>query len=159
VRSTPEQLDRGDRLPEITLAAAGDGGEFVLRPRNRQALVVLTLHGGECGECARALSDLMASAAEMREWDGHVIAVVAGERVPAGIRAAQRDGCVVVSDAGRALTTRGIPTPAVLIADQWGELALVHDAGESHDFPTPDEIVEWLRFLAIQCPECQGEAL
>jgi hypothetical protein len=47
----------------------------------------------------------------------------------------------------------------VLIADQWGELRYVSPDGGGHPFPTPEEVTGWLRFLATQCPECEGEAL
>ena len=62
-------------------------------------------------------------------------------------------------EALRTLAAAGIPAPAVLIADQWGELFVVEPAGDDHGFIEPDEVVSWLRYLAIQCPECQGEAL
>jgi hypothetical protein len=45
---------------------------------------------------------------------------------------------------------------ALVIADEWGEVYSVADAGTGHRFPTPPEIIEWVRFLAIQCPECEG---
>jgi hypothetical protein len=44
----------------------------------------------------------------------------------------------------------------VVIADEWGEVYFGADAGAGHEFPTPVEIAEWVRFLAIQCPECEG---
>src|SRR5690606_28775006 len=33
------------------------------------------------------------------------------------------------------------------------------EAGDDHRFLPPEELVEWARYLAVQCPECQGEAL
>ena len=48
----------------------------------------------------------------------------------------------------------------MIIADQWGEVFLVEAGGAGvHGLPAAEEVVEWLRFVAIQCPECQGEAL
>jgi hypothetical protein len=44
----------------------------------------------------------------------------------------------------------------VIITDEWGEVYFVSDAGAGHDFPTPRDIGDWIRFLAIQCPECEG---
>ena len=43
-----------------------------------------------------------------------------------------------------------------MIADEWGEVYSVADAGAGHRFPGAPEIIEWVRFLAIQCPECEG---
>lgn len=64
----------------------------------------------------------------------------------------------VAADPERRLASAGITVPAVLIADQWGELFVVEPAGVEHVLLAPDEIVAWLRYLAVQCPECQGEA-
>ena len=66
----------------------------------------------------------------------------------------------VLADPDRTLAARlGISAPAVIIADQYGEIHLAAPAGDAHHLPHPAEIVDWLRYLAIQCPECQGEAL
>jgi hypothetical protein len=47
-----------------------------------------------------------------------------------------------------------------------GFLLLLHLAPEAdgeevapHDLPSLAEIIDWLRYLTIQCPECQDEAL
>ncbi len=42
--------------------------------------------------------------------------------------------------------------PAVVITDRWGEVRYVGDR-----LLSVDEIVEWLRFVQMECPECQGE--
>jgi hypothetical protein len=44
----------------------------------------------------------------------------------------------------------------VVIVDEWGEVYFVAEAGEEHAFPSAAEIADWVRFLAIQCPECEG---
>jgi hypothetical protein len=51
-----------------------------------------------------------------------------------------------------------VQIPALVIADQWGEIHHVEEAGPDHRFPATGEVVDWVRYLAIQCPECQGEA-
>lgn len=48
---------------------------------------------------------------------------------------------------------------AVLVADPWGEVRFRHVAEAAHDLPEPAELVDWARFVAIQCPECEGESL
>jgi hypothetical protein len=52
----------------------------------------------------------------------------------------------------------GVPHPGVLIADRWGEIYAVFDGTSASDLPAADEIVEWLRYIHYECPECQGEA-
>jgi hypothetical protein len=41
----------------------------------------------------------------------------------------------------------------VVIADRYGQVYYVSEAGENHAFPTPRELEEWLKFLATECPE------
>ena len=51
-----------------------------------------------------------------------------------------------------------IPSPAVVVADGWGEVYYLQAAGRAADLPAPGDLAEWLDFVRHQCPECQGEA-
>ena len=51
----------------------------------------------------------------------------------------------------------GLPAPALLVADRWGEVHFVRAAANAVDLPSPDEVLEWLRFTQYACPECEGE--
>ena len=125
-------LKSGDRLPDVQVQSV-DGDMVSLRTHSRLATVLLALHP-DCGKCSAYRDDIAAHAQQLREWDGRVLAV--------GPHAAS-----------------GIEAPSVLIADQWGELAVVENAGEQHEFIEVQEVIDWLRFLATKCPECEGEAL
>ena len=61
--------------------------------------------------------------------------------------------CVVTRD-----SISGLPTPAVVVADRWGEIHHVAHAARIEDLTPPAELVEWCRFVQRQCPECEGEA-
>lgn len=102
-----------------------------LRAPGRNATVLLTLHGEDCEACSDYVALLEKHADEIGEWDGRV-------------------------NPARDVATEN---PAVTIADQWGEIAVTESAGDDHAFIEPAEVVEWLRFLAMKCPECEGEAL
>ncbi|HET9265340.1 MAG TPA: hypothetical protein VFO14_19975 [Vicinamibacterales bacterium] len=52
----------------------------------------------------------------------------------------------------------GAPRPGAVIADKWGEVHFVAGHETPAKLPTPDELIEWLRYVQMQCPECQGEA-
>jgi hypothetical protein len=56
--------------------------------------------------------------------------------------------CVLTRD-----TVAPLPRPGVAVADRWGELFHV-----AAGLPAPPELVEWLRYAQMQCPECRGEA-
>jgi hypothetical protein len=51
-----------------------------------------------------------------------------------------------------------IAPPAAIVADQWGEVAHVATASRPEELPNPDALLDWVRFLQIRCPECEGEA-
>lgn len=51
----------------------------------------------------------------------------------------------------------GIPAPGVVVADRWGEVYYVASATRAFELPEPDELMEWVRYVRNECPECQGE--
>jgi hypothetical protein len=61
--------------------------------------------------------------------------------------------CVVTGDA-----VAGAPSPGIVIADRWGEIWHVQQAESNRDLPDADALIEWLRYVQMQCPECQGES-
>lgn len=127
----------GRRLPDLDLPSA-DGKGMRILPSGRRSHLIVVVHERRCPACEAFVRSLEAEREEIESWDGRVLAVRDPER-----------------RLGDAL---GLETPAVVVADQWGEVHLAHAAGDEHAFPTPAELVQWLRYLAIQCPECQGEA-
>jgi hypothetical protein len=61
--------------------------------------------------------------------------------------------CVITRD-----RVPGVASPGVLIADRWGEIAYVAEAGSASELPLYDSLIDWLRHLQSRCPECEGEA-
>jgi len=48
-----------------------------------------------------------------------------------------------------------LPRDSVVIADRWGEIAWLQEiASNPAEWPSVDEIVEWVEFIRIKCPEC-----
>jgi len=52
----------------------------------------------------------------------------------------------------------GVPAPGVVVADRWGEIHHITHAAHVEDLPSFHELVDWLRYVQSQCPECEGEA-
>ncbi|HWP99004.1 MAG TPA: hypothetical protein VNK92_00915 [Vicinamibacterales bacterium] len=50
----------------------------------------------------------------------------------------------------------GLPSPGVIVADRWGEIVHVAaaPAGRLDELPQVDELLDWVRFVRMQCPEC-----
>ena len=58
-----------------------------------------------------------------------------------------------------------LPRPGVVVADQWGEIVYVFDAHHPDEarrsdrrgttpLPSARELIDWLNFVRIECPEC-----
>jgi hypothetical protein len=58
---------------------------------------------------------------------------------------------VVTSDA-----VEGMPRPGALVADRWGEIVFVAPIDPAA--VDVEDLAEWVRFVQLQCPECEGEA-
>lgn len=148
------------RLPELTLLSETTGAPTPMNRRGRVAPIVILVHGGECEPCAEYLRQLDQAREAISEWDGRLLAVRSGKG--ADEPAAHADGLklqVLLDPEGQFALRLTLEVPAVVIADQYGEIHVAEVAGADHDFISPAEIAEWAKFLAIQCPECQGEAL
>jgi hypothetical protein len=148
------------RLPDITLVDAIDGTGRKVRATGRWATVLLILHGEECQPCRALTAALAERRHELEEWEARVrIVVTADSSAPGRSEGVGAGAFDVLLDPERRLTSRlGLAGPAVVIADRWGVIRSADPAPENHALPSPDEIVGWVRFLAIECPECEGEA-
>lgn len=96
------------------------------------------------------------------EWTAEVLAVLQGTPQEAA-RVKRREALPfpVLADAdGRghrafgAVMPSGEPAAAVYIADRSGEMYLACRTSVGQALPTPQAILKWLHFIAIQCPEC-----
>ena len=61
--------------------------------------------------------------------------------------------CVVTQD-----VVSGVACPGLIVADRRGEIVYVAAPSAAADLPQPSELIEWIRYVQHQCPECQGEA-
>lgn len=160
--TTPETLKNpARRLPDISLPEYGSGKARRIRGSGRGAPVLVLLHDADCAACWEYVSRLTAKREEIADWDGEMMVVLPpssadGDRDPPEPPA--HAYTVLEDEQGRIAASLGIATPAVVIADRWGEIRMAEPAGVEHDFYDPGEVVAWLRFIAIECPECQGEA-
>lgn len=149
------------RLPALSLVRVPEGVLQPVRLPGRRAPVVVLLHGSGCAPCRAYVALLASVSPSLQEWDGYVRLVL-----PESLEDARRFHAreplpfAVLADPEQRLAgaCRAAP-PAVVIADQWGEVHSCACAGPAHAWPAPSEVVAWLRFLAVRCPECEGEAL
>ena len=146
-------------MPDIELPTASGNGPHTLTPRPRWSLVIVLLHDHDCEGCLHFLQQLEGVQADLTEWDAEIAVVLKqishNARMPALAPTIQ----VLVDAEHRVETAAHVAAPAVLVVDQWRDVRESWEAGEDHRFPPVTELISWARFLATQCPECEGESL
>lgn len=125
-------LTRGDHVPHISLQGI-DGKAFAYADIwQRRNLLLVTLTGDDRDHEAAYIAALAAHDEALQQHE--TTAVITRDRVDS------------------------LPPPAVLIADRWGEIVMTDSARDVASLPKADDLVEWARFVAHACPECEGEA-
>ena len=124
-------LRRGDAVPQFevrTVAGAPVSYSTIWQHRNLLLVVVPPLDSESTRAYAADLTD------RLREFgDQDVDTVITRDPVP------------------------GISAPAVVIADRWGEIVVATEASDVAGLPTPEDLIEWVRYTLSKCPECEGE--
>ena len=125
-------LQRGDSVPHFEVKTIG--GELFKYSTiwQRRHLVLVALPTAESEAPGTYVSQLVGLRSEFTAKDAEC--VVTGDRVP------------------------GIPSPAVVVADRWGEIVHVAKASQVDDLTSPGELLDWVDYLDRRCPECEGEA-
>ena len=134
----------GELLPRLTLTSLGDGGTTTLRD-GRGPRVIAILHGSRCEACRAYWRTLASVEPRVAEWEGRLLVILADDSGPRETPAYGDPKGDLASYA-----------PALVVADEWGEVYEAMEAGAEHAWPAPDEVLEWVRFIAIQCPECEA---
>jgi peroxiredoxin len=150
----------GQLFPDATLRTH-DGGEIALdafRPKWDLVMVMLGADG-VASEIAHLLDTLAAARTDVELEDGKVLAVSASTSpisdwrwpfpllLDADGRVHRRAGAVDVA---------GRPAPVLFTTDHYREIYGAMRAGEPGWPATAKDVIDWLVFANIQCPECNA---
>ena len=132
--------------------------------RRRQTALFLG-HGAACLACLGYARQLAARHRELADVDAIAVSVVPGDdEAPAEWRAALDSRATIASDPGgawKAANAAHVDVPAgdaiVAVLDRFAAPRVTSHASEAGGLVDPSEVVDWLRFLALECPECSGE--
>lgn len=162
MKATQENLANlkiGQRLPPISLASSEGRRVALTDYRGRRNLVVVFV-GEMKGEVARELlADLARHNAAFAEEEAQVLAVARAS----GQEAEEIKGRLALpfpvladeeGEAHRACGARTLGEMVTCVTDRFGEIFAVYRSGEGQPRPTAEELLAWLRFIGIQCPEC-----
>jgi len=139
------------------------GQQISLSDYRRRSNLVLVLAGGGAGSPdLEILAEAAANYARFQEEQAEVLAIL-----QCGQESATRIGQqanlrfpLLVDEEGRihrsagAVNRHGLPATAIYVTDCFGEVFAVYRAAEGQIMPGAQEIVKWLSFINMQCPEC-----
>ena len=128
-RIDPPAIGALFRLPGDPERTGGSAGAGSLEGGPR---VLLLPHDG-CAICSEwAARELGAVEQDVRGWGGRILHLAPELRSP------------------------WPGTAWLAVVDEWDEVYHVAVIGPDHAFPDARDVVEWVRFVAIQCPECEA---
>jgi hypothetical protein len=125
-------LQRGDSVPHFEVKTIGGERFRFSTIWQRRNLVLLAIPTAQSEAQRTYISQLVARTSEFT---------------------AKEAECVVTAD-----HVSGVQSPAVVVADRWGEIVHVASASQVDDLTSPEELLDWVDYLDRRCPECEGEA-
>lgn len=157
--TAPVAARRGDILPGFTLPDAGGAAVSLESHRGRRNLaVVFAADVIDERPVAALLRELQSRTQELTAEAAQVLVVVtaprlAGQRVASGFPTLLDDGGRIHRTVG-ATDAAGRPAPAVLVTDRFREVFAAYAQGRDPGVASAQEVLEWLVFINMQCPEC-----
>jgi hypothetical protein len=141
--------------------ADGGGGVQLETYRGQRNLVVVCGGNGASrpGRVTSLLNGLLSRKDELEAEAAQVLAVVVTRPAEPPERGRWPFPLLVDREAlfhrtvGATDGTRN-PTDAVFITDRFREIYAIYVPAHGSVWPGPQEIVDWLEFINIQCPEC-----
>lgn len=143
----------GDILPSVDLRRSDDRGSVGWR-NVRHVTVAVFLHP-ECSDCDDYLRRL-GQEQRLPMWGGRILAIGDPPPGPGGVELP--DGVLPVTDPdGQARRAADVPpgTAAVLVVDRFGQVFARRTDEAGHDLPSAGDVLEEVRFISVQCPECE----
>ena len=154
--------EKGQLIRGFTLISAL-GQPISLSDYRGHSNLVLVLAGGDSGNPDLViLTEIAANYAQFREQQAEVLAILQCDRERA-VQIAHQTGLpfpILVDEDGRihrsagAVDGSGHPAVAIYITDAFGEVFALYRTAVGQTMPSVQEIVKWLSFINMQCPEC-----
>jgi peroxiredoxin len=148
----------GERLPDFSLPSTLGHPVRISDFRNRSNLVVIFTNPEQLGAIQPFLADLNRAAPELVEENTQVVLVLSVTIEEAERRKDQFDlTFLILADEHRQVSDDLIhvhpPGTEIYILDRFGEIFAVERIETGGHFPPAKEIIDWVRFIEIHCPE------
>ena len=153
---------KGQLIRDFTLTSTL-GQEISLSDYRGHSNLVIVFAGESVGNLdLKVLAEIAADYNRFQDEQTQVLAIVqcTQERAARIAQEANLPFPLLVDEDGRIHRSAGAadkfdhPATAIYITDRFGEVFAVYRAAGGQTMPSAQEIMEWLTFINIQCPEC-----
>ena len=153
---------KGQLIRDFTLISALGRPVSLSDYRGRSNLVLVLAGGRARSPDLEILTEIAANYAQFREEQAEVLAILQCGRDRAA-RIARQTGLpfsLLADEDGRFYRAAGAedrygrPAAAIYVTDVFGEVFAVYRTAEGQAMPSAQEILKWLSFINMQCPEC-----
>lgn len=155
------KLRRDEVIPSFQLPSTRGVSLGPRTYRRRYNLVLFFFHDGQCQVCKSVLDDLARCYSEIKQNNAEVLGVSTIRQDEAMTLAqALRLPFPLLSDSTGEVVDRfthreprtGRPLPTIIITDRFGAVYTTIYV-EEHNPPRMAEILDWIKFIELQCPE------
>jgi peroxiredoxin len=151
---------KGDLIRDFQLCTSEGRAVLLSDFRGRSKMVLVFT--GEQAAGPQLLLDLEVHQKDFAETETRILVIVAGSQQHASeLNQSLHLDFAVLADVGgqvhRSAGTEdqtGHPQAAVYITDRFGEIFAAYKAEQAESLPSVAEILRWVEFINIQCPEC-----
>lgn len=156
-------LNVGQRVPNFTLTDLHNQPVNLARYRGQKNLVLVFLGSVAANEIQAMLKEYSSKYSRIQEENGQVVVFLPLAWQKAVSELGELPFPVLLDadeKAHRSLLAGGPGSDlasAVLITDRFGEIYAAYRKGEEAFPPSVEEVLRWLNFIEIQCPECGAE--
>jgi len=156
-----EMPEKGRLFPDLELTMPSGRQVRLSACRGRSNLVLLFT--GDPGAVTELLSELAKSYEQIKSQEAKIIAVAQCSSAECGrIERQLKLPFPVFSDEDGhihrevgASDRPGHPSAAAYVTDRYGEIFGVYRTRDAQALPGAAEILNWLEFIYVQCPECE----
>jgi len=159
VPSNFHPLDAGDMMPDFTFTDQ-DGNRVELSSlRGQSNLIVVFTGSGNDGAVAGLLDTVNARWREFEAENTRIALVVPDWQQAAGLEDVEAPFTILLDKDSAAHRRVGAidenldPTLVVFITDRFGEIYDAARPGDAAWPPAAEALLDWVRFIEIQCPE------
>lgn len=155
------KVQPGDSLPFFDLSEAEGRRIQVWGYRGKCNLVIFFGHSGDCAQCRQLLKLLGSTYQHIVAEEAELLIIMPTSHDATTVKEELTLPCPVLYDDTLETYSRygvldeeGALQAALFVSDRFGEVYHVTLSGDEHRLSSLQELMSWLRFIGIQCPEC-----